>query len=158
MTTLNRFSWVPSVLALALVGFAIARGEDTRGDVQRIVKDSPCVAQPQGKACRKARIALLMAEPKRISCITFRRLGYPCPLDEAVRQAAKAIERGDAQPPSQGSQQPSPSPPGGGPSPNPPGNPNPPNPPNPPPDGDGPISGVLDEVCRITGPLGVCLD
>jgi hypothetical protein len=27
-----------------------------------------------------------------------------------------------------------------------------------PPTPDGPVDGLLDEVCEVTGPLGVCLD
>lgn len=153
--------------SFGLILFAVVRGETTRSDVadqgdtiNRIVRvvEGPCQTRPTSRDCRRIRRALLSAEPKRISCITFRRVGYPCPLDPAVRRAAKRVERsasqtqgGDAQPPPSGTQPPGP-PPSGPPNPGPGDNP----PPEPPPD-RGPVGGLLDDACELTGPLGVCL-
>jgi hypothetical protein len=87
-----------------------------------------------------------------------RKLHPACALAE---QALRDFQRGrllggDAQQTPPASQQPSP--PSGGPSPSPPGNPpTPPSNPDPSDPPQGPIGDVLDDVCQITSPLGVCL-
>jgi hypothetical protein len=146
------------VLALAvIVGILIATQRDLPGRVAAL--ESPCQKNAESKACRDLRRKVLKAEPPAITCLIFRNVNYPCPLPEVIKRQVKRTEReggGDgASPPTTPTTPTVPPSNGGGGSDGNLGN-DPSDPPNPP-DDDGPIGDILDGVCTITSPLGICL-
>jgi hypothetical protein len=113
-------SLVVAIIAIAGATYAVVVNKEQATQITRIepkvtkLEQTPCAKDATSEACQKLRAEVEKAAGVVVTCIPFRRAGYPCPRpgsDLAEEQA----QGGDAQQTgSTGHQQPSPSPSGGG--------------------------------------------
>lgn len=70
------------VVLLGAIAYTLVRGEDTRS----VIEHNPCFARPQSDECLRS---LRVADRRRSiqdTCISFRRVGYPCPVGEVAAE------------------------------------------------------------------------